>query len=134
MKSKDIKINEKYKVTTTLYAANYNIAKGDVVLVIDKSGASIMIKSLDGGTTTWIEARHLEPATSSKDDLNKQLADAEAQVVDVKARLAYLEESGTDVFDEDEFRCFQALKIAEDTSKSRIERARALGKLVKSGK
>src|SRR4051812_15770041 len=103
MKSKDIKIGQSLKVIRNDWSS-YGLTTGMIVKCTAKSGSSV----LTDGCAHYVEAAVFAPATTDKVSIDKELVAAQAAVDAVKAKLAYLEESGSEHFDEQEFKCFEA--------------------------
>jgi hypothetical protein len=137
MNSADVKIGSKYKVINN--TDNKQIPVGTIITITSKY-------SSEPAYADWfncdynaagvyarqnVRAIMLGPTTTPREDFIKIIADAEAVIVDANNKLAYMKEAETEEFDQEEYRCFQALSIAEDTSKSKIERAKALRTLIK---
>ena len=55
---------------------------------------------------------------------------AQDDVEMVEAKIAYMDETGSETFDENEFRCYEALKIIEGED-DRLAKAKAIAKLVR---
>ncbi len=70
--------------------------------------------------------------SNTKETLENELKAAKASMADVETKLAYLKETGSDEFDETEFKCYRALQALKSES-SDIEKAKVIAKLVKEG-
>jgi hypothetical protein len=125
---KDIRVGNKYKIVGN-NRGNPTLKIGTIITVKRKQSSTyIEVEELPG---YWWVSSDFGPATTDLITLQKELTNAEELVKQIQAKLAYMAEAQTNDFDEDEYRCYEALKIAEDTTRSKLERSKALAQLIK---
>ena len=84
------------------------------------------------------ETRYLEPVkTSTREKIETRIelikAEIEKQsalITELNAKLKYMDEVGSDTFDENEFKAYQTLTIIEKGNLSKIDKARAIAQLL----
>lgn len=86
---------------------------------------------LTGTLSYYLYARQFDIAPITKEELNEERDDLMNQVSEINSKLSWMDEVGNKEYDEDEFRAWQALSIV-DSATSKIEKARALAKLMKN--
>lgn len=67
--------------------------------------------------------------SSSKESILSEIKEYETSIKNLRAKLEFIEEVGSEEFDEDEFKIYNALK-ALDKKGTRIEKARALKAII----
>ena len=77
-----------------------------------------------------------EPTTSIDkftkliEQATEKIARTNAFIAETKAKIEFLKEIGSDVFDENEFKAFHTLTIIEQGNMSKIEKAKAIAALI----
>lgn len=97
------------------------------------------IRVTNSGHRYSIKANGLDKSApkSTKEQFNDQIKKAEAVIEDKKAyiaeiklKLAFMDEIGSDVYDENEFKAYQTLSIIEQGDMSKLEKAKAIAALI----
>lgn len=132
MAKQKFKTGELFRVKSNTQGHNYEIGKIYKVLQRQQGGGGYYMGTDPdtGFTGAWIFHTDMESATLTKEDLLKQKADLEGQIKGICEKLAFLEESGLDAFDPDEYRVHKALAVLDQTTDTK-ERTKALAKLIK---
>lgn len=130
MKAKDVQIGGLYSLSSPNYLT-YGYQEGDVVRVTYKNGASVTIKDKEETMQQLsVPVSHLSPYTSTKESIERQLAEYKEKQAECEARLKWMKETKTEVYDEDEFKVWQVLSTL-DGKASKLEKTRAIAKLLK---
>lgn len=114
---------------------------GARVEIIDYHGydSNYHIKSQNGKRFNYIKSNGLDvaPALSKRELLeeelvkhNESIKQIQEKIERVKARIQFMDETGTDEFDENTFKAYQALSIIESGNLSKIEQAQAIANLI----
>jgi len=113
---------------------------GNKVKVVEKGyDSEYHIETLSGKRINYVKSNCLDkaPAMSSKEllqsEIDAQQAIVEAaqdKIVTLEAKIRFLEETGQESFNENEFKAFQVLTIIEKGELSKLEQAQAIAKLV----
>jgi hypothetical protein len=61
----------------------------------------------------WVNETDIRPCPATRDEINKDMADLNAQVEALQAKIDFMDELNTDEYNEEEFKAFQVLKIVE---------------------
>lgn len=133
LKASDIIVGRKYRMKNDSLGA-YSIAKGDVVTAMYKSGNQVNIvcdKYGNGVTQLASTITALDNLIYTKEDIEKQVKEFEALAQTARERLTWMEETESDEYDEDEFKVWQVLSTLDEKKLSKIDKARAIAKLVK---
>jgi hypothetical protein len=84
------------------------------------------------------DVRHLEHVKASSREkieakiatLKQEIADKNILINDLAGRIKYMDETGTDTFDENEFKAYQTLTIIEKGNLSKLDKAKAIAALL----
>lgn len=68
---------------------------------------------------------------TNREYMLRQVAKLETELTDVRNKLAWMDEVGTDEFDETEYKVWSVMNAVEDTSMTKIERVKLIASLVK---
>ena len=68
---------------------------------------------------------------TNREYMLRQVAELETELTDVRNKLAWMDEVGTDEFDETEYKVWSVMNAVEDTSMTKIERVKLIASLVK---
>lgn len=67
--------------------------------------------------------------------INKQKSQLEKEIFYIQEKLQFIEETGCEDFDENEFKVYKTLQLIEDNSKmTRLEKAQAIAQLINNKK
>jgi len=64
------------------------------------------------------------------DQANEKIEKTKAFITETESKIAFLKETGSDTFDENEFKAFHTLTIIEQGNMSKIEKAKAIAALI----
>ena len=67
------------------------------------------------------------------EQISKALAKIEATqkfIAETKSKIAFMQETGSEMFDENEFKAYHTLTIIEQSDMSKIEKAKAIAALI----
>ena len=121
------KIGDKAKVVGG-YGNYHSIPLGTII--------TIKVKSNDG--QNWVAdewnqnlmPNHMQHVSQTKADFEEILKGLKAEVDDIESKLQWMTETGSETFDEDELKCWKALKVVNG-AKSDFEKAKALAALLR---
>jgi hypothetical protein len=81
------------------------------------------------GSRWSVNFKDVSKLSSSKESILSEIKEYEISIKNLRAKLEFIEEVGSEEFDEDEFKIYNALK-ALDKKGTRIEKARALKAII----
>ena len=81
------------------------------------------------GSRWSVNFEDVSKLSSSKESILSEIKEYEISIKNLRAKLEFIEEVGSEEFDEDEFKIYNALK-ALDKKGTRIEKARALKAII----
>lgn len=108
--------------------AGHGSSIGDIVTITRISYPSIWCKTSSGQIWTY-NRNDLKIAACSKKDLESNIKEFEAEIKAAKLKIKFIEDTGSEEFDEDEFKIYNALTVL-DGAKSKIEKARILKDII----
>jgi hypothetical protein len=122
------------------YDISYNkVNPGTEVKIIDYNYEGIYrVQRPDGGTfnmSTNVLDRTTAKSSIDKFQLlieqaNEKIEKTQAFIAETQAKISFLQEIGSDTFDENEFKAFHTLTIIEQGNMSKIEKAKAIAALI----
>ncbi len=128
------KKGQKCKIAkTTVGGSNYVGSVGSLVTIISDpylySGKTAYQVSQPYSTSNgFLFEDELESLSLTKKELNLQIEKLQTEIEEVKNKLSFLEKTGLDEFDDDEFKAFEILKVIGIDD---IQKARQIVKLLK---
>lgn len=123
------KVGQQFRVVdNTVYA--HNIPLNGIGIVTIENHAGIYVGLQYNGQLYYVMPSQLENLSVEKKDILKEKEELEGKINIVVEKINFLEEIKATIFNETDFKCYMALKIAEDTNKPRIDRAKALRDLI----
>jgi hypothetical protein len=69
----------------------------------------------------------------TKEEIQKEIETLECQINDEKLKLSWMEEVGTEEYDEDQFKVYKTLKLLEDGETSLVEKSKLIAELIRGG-
>jgi hypothetical protein len=79
------------------------------------------------------------PSRTKKEQFEEQIEKAQAKIyatqafiAETKMKIDFMDEIKTEDFDENEFKAYQTLTLIENTSMSKLEKAKAIASLINS--
>lgn len=115
------------------------VAAGTEVKIIDYNYEGVYrVQRPDGGTfnMTTIVLDRTTPKTSIEkfqlliEQANEKIEKTQAFIAETQAKIDFLNEIKSDVFDENEFKAYHTLTIIEQGNMSKIEKAKAIASLI----
>lgn len=122
------------------YDTAYNkVSPGTEVKIIDYNYEGIYrVQRPDGGTFNM--STNVLDRTTPKTSIDKfqllieqakeKIEKTQAFIAETQAKISFLQEIGSDTFDENEFKAFHTLTIIEQGNMSKIEKAKAIAALI----
>lgn len=106
--------------------------KGAIVKITNAfvSGSYVQITHESGGAYNLTLAQ-FEGCVETKEDLKNEVAYLESRIEEYKSKLAYLNETKQDTFDETEFKVWNTLQLLKG-KKNDLEKAKAIAALINS--
>lgn len=127
------KSNQKVKIVGNI--AGHGFLMGDTVVLtnvtpsFNRGTANASATSVVNGLRYSVRASDVASIVLSKKEITESIKEYETSIATLKSKLEFIEEVGSEEFDEDEFKIYNALK-ALDKKGSRIEKARALKAII----
>lgn len=127
------KSNQKVKIVGNI--AGHGFLMGDTVVLtnvtpsFNRGTANATATSVVNGLRYSVRASDVASIVLSKKEITESIKEYETSIATLKSKLEFIEEVGSEEFDEDEFKIYNALK-ALDKKGSRIEKARALKAII----
>lgn len=137
---KNVKVGDKFKIVGNRIANQgyYEFAPGTIVQVSYSVGGRITVSQLStspnfSGRTVSVILSDLEPLSRRKEDLQKELVELEKQKQDIQDKLNWIEETGSEEYDETEVKVWTTLKTLDNKKLSPLEKSKLIAKLIKEG-
>ena len=131
--------NEK---TPAWYLTQYGVQPGTEATICGKSySADYTVQYMKNGklSSMGVAVGYLS-ATSPKSTIEKlqdqiiaaqeKIAKTNKFIAETQAKIAFIEETGSEVFDENEYKAYQTLTLIENGSMSKLEKAKAIAALI----
>ena len=122
--------------------ATYGLEIGDEGIVINQSygyyTVEIYCRAYSKPQKLSFEVRYLElvKVTSREkieariESIRKEIVEKSTLISELQDKIKYMDEVGSDIFDENEFKAYQTLTIIEKGNLSKIDKARAIAQLL----
>ncbi len=132
---KDIKVTGQIKIVGNsnghgLPLGTYKVDVGSVAT--NSAGIYATCLAENGGAYaryTYM-LKDIEMHTETKESIQERITELKSTISVYEAKLSYMEEVGTSVYDETEFKVYHTLKLI-DTKKSKAEKAKLIAQLIK---
>lgn len=128
------KVNEVVKVVDNI--SGHGFLMGDSIKLtyipktFGKGKTGLATATSESTGSRWnVNFEEIRKLSSSKESILSEIKEHETSITALKSKLEFIEEVGSEEFDEDEFKIYNALK-ALDKKGSRIEKARALKAII----
>jgi ribosomal protein L21E len=120
----------------------YGLKPGDEGVVTKQSYGSYYIEiecpKMSKVMNVGFDVRYLDHVKSSSrekiktriETLKQEIADKNVLIDELSNKIKYMDETGTDTFDENEFKAYQTLTIIEKGNLSKLDKARAIAALL----
>ena len=134
-KFKNIKSAEYYKkgdivrMLTDTYIS-YGLKKGDTTEVVSIYNPNVQIMCMTGPIN--VPVNMIEPATITRAEFEKEIAELNKEIEQKQMVLNWMDESGADAYDPNEFKAFQMLQAIK-TESSDMEKAKIIAQLIRNG-
>lgn len=126
--TKGFKVGDKVLVTGGIHKDNLCILSR-----VDHSDNTLKFWLDDGKTveSSWHKFGDVQYLIETEEFLNEQRQGLMDKLNLIDSKLQWIKETGSDVYDENQFRVWQVLTLAENGSLSKIEKAKAIAELIK---
>lgn len=130
-------VNSKH---TQYDAKSYGVHEGMEVKIVGKAYDSYYYVKLPNGQQIQMTSSALDKShpKSNREKFLEQIAKAEEKIKstqsfidETKEKISFMEETGSELFDENEFKAYRTLSIIEQGNMSKIEKAKAIAALIK---
>lgn len=108
----------------------HGLKKGDILTISHVNmGSPNYIYTIEKPNVIFYEA-NLEIGSYNKEEISKDILELEKNINLLKNKLSYLEEIGSEEYDENEFKVYQTLKVLDKPDTSNVDKAKAIAKLI----
>jgi hypothetical protein len=120
-------------------AKNYGVHEGMEVVTKGTSYNGYYNVQLPSGQSIAMASNALDKslARTKKEQIEEQIKKAqekieatEAFITEAKLKIAFMEETNSEEFSENEFKAYQTLTLIENTSMSKLDKAKAIAQLI----
>ena len=145
-KLKEYLLGKRIKILNTCGGHNYG-STGEVITLNNEkltvSGGSgntynVLNNGIDGGNSLNFTRFSVLSNLTTKDiqdnikSLKKNISDIKEEIKKEEVKIEYLKETGSEKYDENEFKVYTTLSLLEDPKLSKLEKARLVANLIKS--
>lgn len=116
-----LKVGDTVKVRSISYDGHYHVTGGNSTNSYRVPIAGLA-KFVEGGK----KVQFLEQIKQAEDKIKQ----TKAFIEEVRAKIAFIDETGSEVYNENEFKAYQTLTIIEKGDLSKIDKARAIAALI----
>lgn len=124
---KDIKVGDKLKMTTDKYVNSGFPIKTEVTVYQKQSNYIYVRNSVGQQVATLLE--DLTRVILTREDLNKDIQELEAEIASHKDKLEWMELTGNEEYDETEVKVWKTLKTLNSKSTD-AEKAKVIAKVI----
>lgn len=128
MKNKDNLTGKKVKVIKD--SCRHMIPIGTIITLKTRYSGGTNLGYYHSYSSSYISDSDYKLPSISKDEIKDEIEELEDEIFELKSRLAFLEETDSKEFDENEFKVYNTLKIIEKKGLSQIDKAKAIAKLI----
>jgi hypothetical protein len=120
-------------------AKNYGVHEGMEVITRGNAYNGYYNVTLQNGQQISMASTALDkvPSRTKMEQFREQIEKAEAKIAatqafiaEINMKMLFMSEVNSDEFDENEFKAYQTLTLIENTSMSKLEKARAIASLI----
>lgn len=126
-----LKVGDIVMVTVCNNGHNYTVGKTYVVVDFYNDHVFRAKDPQTGVIGNYIRCDEVVKACTHREHFNDLLKEREDAVADIRAKLAWMDEIGTDEFDETEYKVWSIMNAVDDRSMTKIERVKLIASLVK---
>ena len=109
---------------------SYGLKKGDTTEVVSIYNPNVQIMCMTGPIN--VPVNMIEPATITRAEFEKEIAELNKEIEQKQMVLNWMDESGADAYDPNEFKAFQMLQAIK-TESSDMEKAKIIAQLIRNG-
>lgn len=124
MKKDVFKVGDKIQVVKDTCNHRYPVGAVLTVLTV-QAGCGVTTYRVEEGQCS-VTSLDIKSAIITSDDFRAEIARLEKEIKVVKDKIDFLEEIGSDIYNEKEFAVFQCLKTLENSSLSLAEKAKKI--------
>ena len=115
---------------------NTNRGNGKVYTVLSEIATttlekSFYIKDACGISAGWVYEWEMEGYKLGLKELEQELSEAQAKLDNIQLKIDWIKETGSEEFNEDEFKVYQTLKLLDNSKLSMIEKSKLIAGLIK---
>lgn len=123
------KAGDRVKITSNKQGKGNSGCPSGAGTIIQWNSSYWLLKH-DNGTNYNAYPHEIESLNLTKKDLEKDISELEKQIEEVRSKLNYMNELGTDTYNADEHRIFDALTILDSESTSQLKKVKLLAELL----
>jgi hypothetical protein len=116
-------------------SANTNRNDGKEYTVISQytnGNKTWMIRRVDDGLDSgWVYEWEMEGNKIGMKELEQELSEAQTKLDNIQFKIDWIKETGSEEFNEDEFKVYQTLKLLENGELSMLEKSKLIAELIK---
>jgi hypothetical protein len=86
---------------------------------------------ISGDIGNYLRCDEVKLACTNREFMIRRVAELENELTTVRTKLAWMDEVGTDEFDETEYKVWSVMNAVDDKSMTKIERVKLIASLVK---
>ena len=113
---------------------NINSAPNEIFTVVraysDQTNAWYIVNSR-GENAGWVYDWEIQPLLSTREELESEIAGLKSKIDEVQSKLQFLNETGYETFNEDEYKVYSTLSLLEDDKLSKIEKSKIIAELIR---
>jgi len=94
-------------------------------------GGTYGIKNEQGNLVGSVYGNEIKLAEETKESLTTIINESKLRISEAETKLQFMEDTGSDVYDENTFKAFNVLKLVDDKKLSNIEKAKLIAELIK---
>ena len=84
-----------------------------------------------GSSCGWVYEWEMEVYKSGIEELEKELSEAQTKLNNIQFKIDWIKETGSEEFNEDEFKVYQTLKLLDNGKLSMLEKSKLIAELIK---
>ncbi len=100
-------------------------------LAYKNKGGYITVVNEQGHSAGFVYGCELKLVAETKEELTNIVNEAKLTISEAEAKLKFMEDTDSDVYDENTFKAFNVLKLVDNKKLSNIEKAKLIAELIK---
>ena len=121
---KTLKVGQRCKIVKNGSCHNYEL--GTIVTICKISGTHIYVN----GIGSYFYKADLESLHLTKEDLLKDIKKYEEEIQQCKSKIEFITETGSESYDEDQFKVYNILKMIEDPKTTKIQKSKLIAEMI----